>query len=75
MRIIASSRRPPTYPAVAPQATPITSETKVATTPMASDTRRPISSRARRSRPRESVPIRCAPVKGPTQTSFLLISS
>ena len=60
---------------VAPQATPITRETKVAVTPIASDTRRPISSRASRSRPSESVPIRCAPVSGGTQTSSLLIWS
>jgi hypothetical protein len=41
IRIITASTRPPMNPAVAPQATPITRLTSVATTPTVSETRPP----------------------------------
>ena len=59
MRIMNWSTRPPAKPAIAPHATPITSETNVAMNPTASEICSPISSRATMSRPRMSVPSQC----------------
>ena len=55
--MIASSTRPPTYPAVAPTVMPMMSETSVEMTPTISEIRPPSSTRARMSRPESSVPI------------------
>ena len=66
MRIIASSVRPPAYPAVAPYAVPMSSDTSVEMRPTMSEMRPPSRTRASRSRPATSVPIGCVQEKEPS---------
>src|SRR5688500_12724265 len=64
-RLIASSTRPPKYPAIDPSMMPITDDTPTTTIPTSSEIRAPDRTRAKMSRPSSSGPNQCRPV-GPS---------